>query len=347
MSGGIESWKSGRFPGQHLWGLTHLNDYGIDVEILPLEKFSRFTSHWRTQNFFRMSKNGLVSLDQQIRSIFKSDYDLIYSACQTHTSLLSKLRSAGLFKKPIVATVHHPLTQEQLKNSYINGHDKLLFLSEKIKSNIEEIFPKFNLKFEKIDWGVDLPFYQENSEYYQSSDRPIIISAGKSNRDYSQLAKSVDGLNCSLKVYCSERCKPTEVNIPDNCTVKWGQGGENAISYRDLLREYSKSSIIVIPLKNINALAGLTSLLEAMAMGRPIIMTKNPYLDIDIEREGIGQWVSADNEMQWREKISYFLDNPDIARDCGLNAYRLCKEKYNMENYGSRLADIFYEILKK
>ena len=46
--------------------------------------------------------------------------------------------------------------------------------------------------------------------------------------------------------------------------------------------------VIAIPLEKQETLAGLTSLLDCLGFGKPVIMTRNPCIDIDIEKEGIG-----------------------------------------------------------
>ena len=66
---------------------------------------------------------------------------------------------------------------------------------------------------------------------------------------------------------------------------------------------------IVIPLlkQEIYYCLGLTSVVEAMAMGKPIISSRNPYSPIDIEKEQVGFVV--DDEESWVKAIN-ILDIP-------------------------------------
>jgi phosphoribosylcarboxyaminoimidazole (NCAIR) mutase len=63
-------------------------------------------------------------------------------------------------------------------------------------------------------------------------------------------------------------------------------------NYPEMMAAYLTARVIAIPLEKSDvSLAGLTSLVDAMAIGRPVIMTRNPFIDLDIEAQGIGRWV--------------------------------------------------------
>jgi len=120
------------------------------------------------------------------------------------------------------------------------------------------------------------------------------------------------------------------VQLPRNVDIKWGAAERNAINYLELLHEYSRANIGSIPLVRVDALAGLTSLYDATAIGRPVLMTRNPYIDIDIEAEGIGVWIDAGNDAQWRDTFTSLMSSPERLKKMGEQALRLGREKYNI-----------------
>jgi hypothetical protein len=123
-----EQWKQGKCPAHHLWGVSHLSQHGIEVEILPYEKFKIFN---KIGKMIGAGHSGAgLYLDQQLRVMSKlSSFDLVYSACQYNTWFLANLRRLNIFERPIVSLIHHPLTAS-LKPSwgqlFLDGHDHLL-----------------------------------------------------------------------------------------------------------------------------------------------------------------------------------------------------------------------------
>jgi len=345
MEHAFQDWKEGLFPGHHLWGLTHLNDFGMNIEILPFEPFSKVYNHWRMQKLLKLLGLNQSSrrLDQQLSVLLRNRYDVVYSGCQNHTLLLAKLRTLRLFNKPIVAIIHHPIPKGHLSEYYFNGHDRLICLSEKVR---ESLLADYNLEPEKViklDWGVDLKFYGEYCKASTNGDGqpPVIISAGKSNRDHDVLVNSVVDLDCEVHIYCSEDTRPTIAPLPRNISVTNGPKETNAISYTELVRIYKNAYAIAIPLNKTDVLAGLTSLLDALAIGRPVIMTRNPYVDIDIEALGIGIWVDHGDVLGWKSAILELLDDPVMAQEMGARARQLSENGFNIHQFSENLARVF------
>lgn len=335
-----ELWKNGDYPGHHLWGITHLYQHGIDVDILPYEKYIVLN---KIGNSLRLGDY----LDQQLRIIFQwYKYDIIYSACQDNTFLLSLLRYLGIFRKPIICLVHHPINSQGKRGKiYVNGHNKLLALSRGVINQLKEEFNLDENKLEHLEWAVDLPFYHLSS-LDDIEENKFIISAGKTNRDHDTLVQAFLNINYPLKIYCSGESIPSVSEIPVNIEVHFTQSTGNVVSYKELLMEYAKAYAIAIPLKNTNNLAGLTSLLDAMAMGKAVVMTRNNQIDIDIEKEKIGIWVNPGDVEGWHQAISYLLSQPDEAREMGIRGYDLCKNKYNLELFSSNLAKALKSCVK-
>lgn len=336
-----KDWKRGEYPGHHLWGVTHLHQYGIEVDILPYEQSSILN---KIGNKFKLGKY----LDQQVRVCLKfSKYDLVYSACQENTLFLSTLRKIGIFHKPIISIIHHPMHKSRKSDVYVKGHDRLLCLRKLVFRQLEK---EFNVGEEKaclIDWGIDLPFYEKQKSGASVDDGTgFFISAGKSSRDHDTLAKAFFGVSCPLKIFCSAQSAPTIPELPSNIMVHFNHPIYNAISYNDLLAEYKKAYAIAIPLIDTNSMAGLTGLLDALAMGKAVIMTKNSQVDIDIEKEGIGIWVDPGDVNGWQEAVSYLLAHPEEVREMGNRGYILCESKYNLDNFSSNLARIFKTSLE-
>lgn len=68
---------------------------------------------------------------------------------------------------------------------------------------------------------------------------------------------------------------------------------KNSISADDTFRYYNKSKFIVIPVSlehssGQDVLAGLTSFVDAAVMGKPVLISDNTNMGIDVKKLGIG-----------------------------------------------------------
>lgn len=344
MQSSYGAWQKGEYPAHHLWGAAHLDDFGIQTDILPFEKFPALNNYWRLQQFLKLDQLGMRGLDQQIRALVSGRYDLIYSACQNHTFLLARLRAWGILRTPVAAVIHHPIAQGAAEKVFFTGHDRLICLSDSVRQRLLADFAFLDpAKVLKLDWGVDEAFYGDYREARPeiSGITPVFVSAGKSNRDHDVLVTAADGLNCRIQIYCSEDSRPKVNPLPPNVVLTTGAKRANPASYRELVEVYKQAFAVAIPLNETDALAGLTSLMDALAVGRPVIMTRNPYIDIDIEALGIGIWCDTADGAGWRAALSRLLNNPAEAAQMGRKARQLADEKYNILQFTKDLAAVF------
>jgi glycosyltransferase involved in cell wall biosynthesis len=116
--------------------------------------------------------------------------------------------------------------------------------------------------------------YQVDTEYWRPQPVPeqrLLCSAGLEYRDYPVLIQAVDGLDVQVEIgaasHWSRRQNTAEaVELPPNVHVA-------SYDYRTLRDLYARSSIVVVPLDDVDFQAGITTILEAMAMGKAVIVT--------------------------------------------------------------------------
>ncbi|WP_084786325.1 glycosyltransferase family 4 protein [Mastigocladopsis repens] len=350
MTGQWEQWhrENYQYPSHHLWGATLLPKYGIDVHILPFEKCSFLKKISQRLKIFG-------DLDQQLRILFfKQEYDVVYSGHHLTTAFLAFLRSLGIFKKPIVAITYQSfrknLGSHLLTSLLLRGHDKLFCLNNEIKDHLKYEFHIPENKLEILEWGNDLPCYQiknVSTDENKKSGTRFILSAGKTYRDYDTLIKAFSQINHPLKI-----CSHGNSLISNTCELTSNiHLVKKMLSWQELLAEYEQAYAVAIPLnmrpnKPYNAI-GLTSLLEAMSMGKAVVMTRNKYVGIDVEKQGIGIVVDQQDVKGWQQAISYLLQHPDETREMGNRSRRLCEEKYNLEVFSSKLSKLLQNVVLK
>lgn len=342
-----QSWQHKKSAGHHLWGTTNFHKYGIDFHILAHHKYTSLKKISKKIKF-------LGDLDQQLRIlIMQDDFDIVYCAQSMNTLLLALMRSLGLFNKPIVAFAHEKfkknLATTILVNSFLKGHDRLVCLSEEIKVHYQNEFSFPQDKLDVLEWAADIPFYdsklEEIDNNIQVSDPPFILATGRTYRDYQTLTTAFEKLDCNLRIYCAKDAVPNYKKLPANIQFFYHPNKVHFLPYSELFAEHKRAYAVAIPL-DINpqkisyTMIGLTSLLDAMALGKATIMTKYDHINIDIEKEGIGFWVKPDDIEGWRKATSYLLEHPQETQEMGKRARLLCEQSYNLDLFSQEIARI-------
>lgn len=169
-----------------------------------------------------------------------------------------------------------------------------------------------------------------------SDGRPMICAVGLECRDYPTLMEAVRGLEVDVVVAAaspwSKRPDSTEgQEIPDNVLVR-------RFSQHELRDLYAASRFVVMPLDNVNFQAGVTAILEAMAMGKALVCTRTPgQTDVIVEGE-TGLYVRPQDAAAMRAAIDGLLQDPAAAERLGRNGRRRVEEAMSLDCYVERLS---------
>lgn len=123
-----------------------------------------------------------------------------------------------------------------------------------------------------VSQGVDTQFFQPNAH---PQDRgQYILSVGSEMRNYPLLMAAVAQLDFPVWIKASSAWMTNlrdEIRvIPKNVTLL-----TKYMSYIELRRLYEEALFVVVPLHNTPQAAGITTILEAMAMAKTVVATKS------------------------------------------------------------------------
>lgn len=345
MDVALARWRAGEIPAQHLYGTHDLERFGFEVDVLPWMRHRRLK---------RWSKKRVGDLDQQVRALLRRDVDVIYSGSQFDTTALAILRRVGVLRRPLVATIHHrpagKLRHPLLFRFLYGGHDRLLCLGEAARRDLVE---QLGLSPDRVrwqGWTVDLPYYDRHREEEPAARTTFVLAAGKTKRDYDTLVRAVQGTTIAVRVRCSAQSAPS-VRAP-NVEVVFDDDAPNraeALPADTLLGEYRAAHAVAIPLAATTAgtSTGLTSLVEAMAMGKAVVMTRNDWLDVDIELEGAGFVVDPGDAEGWRRALGRLAEDPELTLAMGRRARELCEERFSPTAHAARLASELHAVVMR
>lgn len=168
-----------------------------------------------------------------------------------------------------------------------------------------------------------------------SKDQPMICAVGREFRDYPTLLKAVEGLDVHVIVTAasawSKRSDSTaDQSIPANVTV-------SRFTLYELRDIYAISQFLVMPLYNVDFQAGVTALLEGMAMEKAVICSRTPgQTDVVVEGE-TGIYVPPGDVPAMRQAIQKLLADPELAAQMGRNGRKRIETQMNLKAYVDRL----------
>lgn len=137
-----------------------------------------------------------------------------------------------------------------------------------------------------------------------------LFSGGDSMRDYPTLLEAVRGLRLPVRI-ATRWQPPANQPIPENVTL----GPTSDIEFRALL---AGARLVAFPLRTDSLrTSGQQSYLNAMALGRPVIVTDPHDAPYYIEDRRTGRIVPSGDAVALRTALDELLDSPEHARALG------------------------------
>jgi glycosyltransferase involved in cell wall biosynthesis len=329
-------------PNHHLYGVNYLEKAGYEMVLVPFDErqqhiTSRFSRFWRKTKL----PIPLGDLFQQFYVLkHAKKNDLVYAPCQTQTQFLSYLRALGLFNCKVVVVAHHPPIRGRYKairnwffRMELRGTDAYPSLSDKIATKINTFLAH---KSKALHWGPDMAFYQP---YEKQTLGNYFLAAGRTGRDFATFAHACSKSAVPAKIIClkNDATRHLQPFIGQPNIEVIANDAEQDYLYDQLTPIMAAARAICIPLFEAKShLAGLTSLTDALALGKPILMTRNDFIDIDIEKEGIGFWVDANHVEGWVNAIAQLKDD-DLCISMGKKAKALGENTWNIERFSKEI----------
>jgi glycosyltransferase involved in cell wall biosynthesis len=335
------------FPDHYFYGVNYLHQRGDKIVV------ARDTPHGLLRMIETINRRArlhipLGDLSQQWNSLPEvRSADLIYSPCGTVAQSLCYLRALGLIKIPIVCLAHHPLERGRAtfirrpwEKLALRGMSAFPSLSRAVAKQINVLAGGRSIS-SALAWGPDLTFYPP----YRPG-RKGVISAGREGRDFRTFGRAASRTSSPVTIVCHTHHVVAEfTGFKSNVTVL-ANPSEVEFTHSELIEMYSTSRAIAIPMVETPILCGLSSLLDALGMGRAVIMTRNPLIDIDIEAEGMGFVVAPGDTEGWQRAIQFIEDNPDEAQAMGYRARRFAEERCNSRLFAESLLKIIDRVLE-
>ncbi|MDB5068397.1 MAG: glycosyl transferase group 1 [Chloroflexi bacterium] len=182
-----------------------------------------------------------------------------------------------------------------------------------------------------------LPYHADASYWAPrpAVEEPLIVAAGQEHRDYTTLARACEALPVTVRVAAGSLHSPAARHRrPPRWPSNFSSGFADHPTLRDL---YARASVAVVPLVETDFQAGVTTLVEAMAMGKAVVVTRTTgQRDIAVDGE-TALMVPPGDVPAMRRAIQRLLGSPAERTRLGAAARRAVENSFTVEAYGAAL----------
>ena len=304
-------------------------------------------------------------------------YQVFYCDSENNGLVLALMFKLGRLHKPLLSIGHWitpPKKAVFFKFLKLHEYMTVIFLhsSTQYQKAIEQLgIPASKLAL--LPYQVDTQFWQLKYANPTPEQPAYICTAGLEYRDYATLIEAVRNLPVQLKIgaasYWSKRINslPDEA-LPENVEVA-------SYNYQELRDLYAGSRFVVVPLYDIDFQAGITVILEAMAMSKAVIVTRSAgqgdtvvdarsnlhgRVNPPVETKGkftylfglnkgedltgpTGFYVNPGDSEELASAITYLLEHPEQAEAMGKVGRRTVETLMSVEQFTYRIIEAILE----
>jgi glycosyltransferase involved in cell wall biosynthesis len=254
--------------------------------------------------------------------------DVIVCAEMGFARGLGLLRRWKLLRTPIVGVLHPYEPRSRVARYAVGGFDRVLCLSSEIERALQGFANMAKVTTAPI--GPDLAFVG-----YQPEPGTAVVSTGRTHRDLGLLARASATAGCELTIHGASKAAPSPLR-----TEKIGA------AYSEIFADLRAAAIVAIPLRRTDGCFGITEFNDALAQGKPILMTRNRYIDVDIEAIGCGRWIELDDEDAWVNAISELMSDPSLRAEMGSRGKAYAESSWNYRIYCEALIGAVRQVVE-
>lgn len=366
--------ESERLPRRDFYELQR----ELDADLLFLDAAGRSLIGWLARRAFGRRVGPRIAL--AIKALrMRRDYDIVFTdteAVGLPFAFLLKLVGSRA-SSPRHVTLAHNLAS--MRNNRAALVKRLLFrfgIASHVDTMIVHSSAQLHLAVERfgvrpervvrLPYQVDTRFWQPTPEGSQDAiDRDIIVVPGHECRDYPTLLAAIRDLPVEAEITTravtdEQRQMATHPDWPQNLQF-------HAYDFEALRRLYARARLVIVPLLPVDFQAGITAILEAMAMGRPVIVSGirgqtdvicDPRGDIRRPAEAsgwptfideggaalnlgsppTGWYVRPSDADDLRDAITALLSDRDQAEALGRNGRTVAASLFSIEDFARRFA---------
>lgn len=261
-------------------------------------------------------------------------YGLIFTFyCQVfHVRKFSKLIVMAFIYKPkpgLAGRIYHKFMNYIVHSKYI---DKIICFSSHECIYYTSLFKVEGSKFEFVQLGEVLQNPNPSDKGNGQAVGEYILSAGYSNRDFDFLIDVLKDTDYQVKIYGDKN-----IDLYDNIRVS----NENLESKNWEI--ISGCRCLAIPLKEPNISAGHLTIIHAMQIGKPVIVTDSKGIQ-DLITHGENGFIAPNDKHIWLDYISRIYHDEDLYNTMCQKAKIRYTNNHTVQAMGNAIGNLIMSI---
>jgi glycosyltransferase involved in cell wall biosynthesis len=291
---------------------------------------------WIVRKAFGLSKD----VGMAVRAFLdRGKYDSIFSNGENVSIPLAALFSLVRKRPGHVLIGHHVSTpkKKSLLKRLAKHMDAIFLYAETQQDYAVQTLGMPLAKLHLIPFHADHRFYRPMDV---STDN-MISSAGLEWRDYPTMLAAVEGMDINVRLaaaspWSKHRNETEDRTLPTNVDAR-------RYNYRELRDLYARSRFVVVPLYENDFQAGVTTILEAMSMGKAVIATRT-IGQKDVIEDGVnGIYVPPGEPAALRAAIERLMGDPELTARLGAEARKTIEQRMTLDHWADRIARVVRE----
>jgi glycosyltransferase involved in cell wall biosynthesis len=327
--------EAGTSPDTGLLGENHLRALGVDV-VIHDSRLRRSTP--ANPIVHRLTWHGReLTLPWELR-----DVDIIFTPLSNLLPLAARLQRGPR----IVLLSYHLISawdragraRRSLQRASLRAADGILAISTAARERLIERAGLAPAKVRTAAIGVDDLWWQPTPLPKEG----YVLTVGRDlARDYSTFGQAVAGLDVPV-VLVAKKENLEDVSLPPNVDVRLN------ITPAEVKSLYAGARCVVVPVRpeadpRGTENSGTVAMLEAMASGRPVVVSERVYLD-DYVSADTARVVPAGDPDAMRAGIETMLADDALAETMAHSARTVVEERFSTRRFAERIAAALEEL---
>ena len=321
--------------------------YDVDIDGIKVDYFKNISNRFKLATMLDTPIGAIFRIKNQIR-----DFDVVHVHEHRQTLSIIACYFARRYGIPYVVQAHGSVLpffqKEGLKNIFdkvfgfkiLHGASKVFALTEVEK----EQYLKMGVEEDRIEivpLGINIEEYSDLPEegifrekFNISKDDKLIIFIGR--------VHEIKGLDLLIDAFKELADSEDDVKL---AIVGPDDGYMDALNTGPLYKREKQEALVdcdlfVMPSKYESF---TTSGLEAMACGKPLVLTKNNHIHDWVD--GSVGLACDDDKMSLKDAMAEVLFDEELSKKFGMNGRRLIQEKYNWDMINEQILNIYESII--
>lgn len=339
-------------PTEFFYGAFELRDRGHAVGLFEaVERPRRSTVKFLAEKFLKMKYMPVKTYTGIIDAVFfllpeLSRFDVVVATTPGIAFSLGIWEMLGMFKRPVVGiqcgilnySLNRPrvfLTGRLMRNmwSQLYGIGEL--------AEMQRVYGVAADRIEVNCFGVDTSFWIPGKN---GGETEYVIAVGNDAlRDFDCLVRASEKSDVRTVIVSKRKIsgqKPESVKI---LAGTWHSGEIDDGALRDL---YRRALVAVVPLKSSLQPSGQSVCLQAMACGRPVILTRTPGVwdrEALIHKKNV-YFVPPGDPVKLAQAIEEMRENNDLRERIARGGMQYVHDRCRIEQFAGRLEQLCERI---